>query len=86
MNSTERVKIISERLQNKFSPSQLDVIDDSEKHKGHEGAKGGAGHYTVIISADSLKTKSRIESHREIYEVLNDLIPHEVHALQIKIV
>ncbi len=81
-----RKALIQERLQKAFSPSQLEVIDDSDKHRGHEGAKGGAGHYTVIISADCFKGLTRLEIHRKIYQELNDLIPQEIHALQIKLV
>jgi BolA protein len=81
----QRIEIIRKRLQDAFAPTSLDIIDDSEKHKGHAGSQGGAGHYTVIIEADCLKKKSRVAAHREIYRVLNDLVPHEIHALQIKI-
>jgi BolA protein len=83
MKPDERIKIITERLQQHFSPAHLDVIDDSHKHVGHAGAQGGAGHYTVVISSSVFHGKTRIESHREIYHVLNDLIPSEVHALKI---
>lgn len=85
MNSAERIAEMTTRLQAAFSPSQLDILDDSEQHKGHEGARGGAGHYTVIISAEKLKNVSRVAAHQQIYAVLNDLIPHEVHALRITI-
>lgn len=84
--TAHRIEIIETRLQQLFLPTRLEVIDDSAKHAGHEGAKGGAGHYTVIIAADHFKTLSRVAAHREIYAALSDLIPHEVHALQIKIV
>lgn len=77
--------VIHERLQQAFSPIQLEVIDDSEKHKGHVGSRGGAGHYTIKIHADCFKGKSRIAAHREIYKALDDLIPDRIHALQIKI-
>lgn len=86
VHTNERVDQIRERLRHSFLPTTLDVIDDSEKHKGHAGSAGGAGHYTVIISADCFRGKSRVAIHREIYHVLNDLIPHEIHALQIKMV
>jgi BolA protein len=85
MQPIERIALMKQRLQNAFSPSQLDVIDDSEKHRGHAGSRDGAGHYTVMIKADSLQNKSRIEVHRQIYQVLADMMPTEIHALQIKI-
>jgi BolA family transcriptional regulator, general stress-responsive regulator len=86
LTTDARIQLMRERLQAAFSPTQLDIIDDSEKHKGHAGSRDGAGHYTLVISAPSFTKKNRVDAHREIYAVLNDLIPHEVHALVIKIV
>lgn len=77
-------EVIYQRLQNTFSPSELEVIDDSHKHKGHAGSRNGAGHFTVKIHAECFKNQSRIIVHRQIYEVLADLIPEKIHALQIK--
>lgn len=85
MSSSQRIETIRQRLLQAFSPTILEVRDDSQKHKGHAGSAGGAGHYTVIIEAPSFLGKSRITIHRDIYHILNDLIPHEIHALQIKI-
>ncbi|MES2217025.1 MAG: BolA family protein [Pseudomonadota bacterium] len=85
MLPVERMQVMRTRLQEKFSPTKLEVIDDSEQHKGHAGSRGGAGHYTVVIAADTLKNKTRVAAHREIYAVLADLIPQEIHALIIKI-
>lgn len=82
----DRINIIQQRLQDAFSPSHLEIIDDSERHKGHEGARGGAGHYTVIISAPCFDRLSKIDAHRKIYAALDDLIPDQIHALRIKIV
>lgn len=81
-----RITKIQQRLKDAFSPHQLEVIDDSAQHVGHHGAEGGAGHYTVKIAADCFNGLSRVESHRKVYTVLNDLIPHEIHALKITII
>jgi BolA family transcriptional regulator, general stress-responsive regulator len=85
MNTEQRIKIMYERLQSAFLPSKLEIIDDSHMHIGHAGAKGGAGHYSILIQANSFKDKTRVDVHRAIYQVLNDLIPHEIHAICIKI-
>ena len=85
MNTQERLTIIRDRLQKAFSPAQLEVIDDSAQHAGHAGSAGGAGHYTIVMTADCFKGKTKIAAHREIYAILNDLIPHEIHALRIKL-
>jgi BolA protein len=81
----DRITVIRQRLQLAFSPAELNIIDDSEHHRGHVGSQGGAGHYTVEIAADCLCELSRVDAHRKIYAELNDLIPHEIHALQIRL-
>ncbi len=85
MNRVDRVTLITQRLQAAFSPTELEVQDDSAEHLGHAGSRDGAGHYSVLIAANCFKGKSRIAIHREIYQVLNDLIPQQIHALKITI-
>ncbi len=63
----------------------LEIIDDSEKHRGHAGALAGGKHFQLIITADCLKDLSRLSAHREIYARLEDLIPLPIHALQISV-
>jgi len=84
MTPLERITLIKQRLESAFMPAWLEVQDDSAQHKGHAGSQYGAGHYTVIILADCFKGRSRVAVHREIYGVLSDLIPEEIHALQIQ--
>lgn len=80
------INLIKERLQAAFSPTELEVINDSHKHIGHAGSKDGAGHFTVKIRASCFVGVSRIETHRQIYRVLADLIPHKIHAISIVII
>lgn len=84
MNTSDRIPLIQQRLQAAFMPTQIEIQDDSAQHRGHAGSQGGAGHYTVIIQADCFKGLSRVEVHRKIYEVLQDMIPAQIHALRIK--
>jgi len=81
----ERLQLIHTLLQQAFSPTRLDVLDDSAEHIGHAGSAGGAGHYTIKMAADCFKGKSRIDVHRAIYGVLGELIPDQIHALRIVI-
>jgi BolA protein len=75
--------IIEQRLQVAFDPNLLKVIDDSHKHQGHAGNTGG-GHFTIEISAECFKGKSRIQSHRMIYQSVDDLIQtKQIHALSL---
>ncbi len=77
-------ELIHERMQKAFSPSICEVIDDSARHRGHAGAREGGKHFILKIAAVCFKNQSRVAVHREIYHVLEDLIPHKIHALQIQ--
>jgi BolA protein len=72
------------KLSTALDPLELDIRDDSAKHIGHAGARGGAGHYTVIISAGAFKGLGRLQRHRLVYGAVAEMMPQEVHALSIK--
>lgn len=76
--------MIQEKLTSAFSPTQLDIVDDSHKHAGHEGAKSGGGHFNVIIVSSAFGDKSLLERHRMVYEALGDAMKTDIHALSIK--
>ena len=82
MLATSRVEMIRERLESQFSPTSLDIIDDSHKHVGHASA-GGAGHFTVNIIADAFSEKTLIQRHRLVYDAVSDLMQVHIHALSI---
>jgi BolA protein len=74
---------LRERLIASLAPEQLDIIDDSRKHAGHAGARGG-GHFTVHIVAQAFTGKPLLERHRMIYDLLQDMMHTEIHALSIQ--
>ncbi len=80
----ERVKKIEEKLRAVLQPESLDIIDDSAKHAGHAGAKGGAGHFDVTIVSALFAGENTLARHRLIYAALRDMMPDEIHALSIK--
>ena len=68
-----------------FSPSELEVTDDSQKHAGHSGARpGGETHFTVRIVAAAFAGQGRIARHRAIHAVLAAELQGGVHALAIE--
>lgn len=80
----QRVDMIREKLAKAFSPLQLEIVDDSHKHAGHEGAKAGGGHFNVIIVSTVFEGKSLLQRHRLVYEAMGDAMKTEIHALSIK--
>ncbi len=61
----------------------IDIVDDSAKHAGHEGAKSGGGHYRMSIVSPLFVGLRTVERHRMVYEALGTLMQREVHALSI---
>lgn len=85
MNAAEKLQLIEMRLTQAFNPTMLQVLDESDAHRGHAGHGGGGRHFAVIITSDFFQGKSRVAGHRAIYDLFPDLIPDEIHALRIVI-
>ena len=67
-----------------LTPDSVELMDDSEKHAGHEGATGGGGHFELIIVSPQFEGKSTQARHRMIHAALGDMLQREIHALSIK--
>lgn len=68
-----------------LSPSRIELIDDSEKHRGHGGYNpAGESHFTLQIESPGFSGKSRVQRQRMVYSALGDLMDERVHALSIK--
>jgi len=67
-----------------LQPSRLEVRDDSALHAGHEGAKGGGGHYSVTIVSPQFAGKNTLARHRLVYAALAPMMQQQIHALAIR--
>ena len=73
------------RLDSALSPTRIELVDDSEKHRGHGGYNpAGESHFTLEIESEAFAGKSRVERQRMIYKALGELMRERVHALQIR--
>jgi len=60
----------------------LNVVDDSESHRGHAGfQEGGESHFNVKIRSAKFKGLSRIARHRAVHEALGPELIGRIHAL-----
>ena len=71
-------------LTDALQPEFIQVLDDSQAHAGHEGAKSGGGHYYLTIISAGFTNKSRIQRHQLIYKSLGDMMKKDIHALSIR--
>ncbi|MDW3184536.1 BolA family protein [Roseobacter sp.] len=75
---------IEDRLREAFAPHMLEVVDDSESHRGHAGyPEGGESHFNVAIRAGQFKGMTRVARHRAIHAALGPQLISEIHALAI---
>ena len=74
------------RLQAAFAPTALDVVDDSEAHRGHAGfQEGGESHFNVAIRAEAFRGQSRLARHRAVHAALGADLLGRIHALALDI-
>jgi BolA protein len=74
------VERLRARLQ-QLDPQRIDIIDDSARHAGHEGAKSGGGHYQLTLVSERFRGLPRLARHRLVYDAAGDLMQREIHAL-----
>jgi len=79
----ERLERLRQALQTALVPSQLEVIDESHLHAGHEGAKSGGGHYRVKIVSERFAGQRLVMRHRLVYDAVQGMMHTDIHALSI---
>jgi BolA protein len=74
---------IRERLAS-LQPQQLELVDESERHRGHAGwREGGGTHWRLTIVAPVFSGKPTVARHRVVEQALGELMQHPIHALAI---
>ncbi len=88
MNAPSNGPVASEmlrRLRAALAPSRVELVDDSEAHRGHGGYNpAGESHFTLRIESAAFAGRSRIERQRMVHAALGDLLEERVHALSIR--
>lgn len=83
MSARER---ITTKLTEALAPESLDVIDESERHRGHGGwREGGETHFRLKVVSAAFAGKSRIDRHRLVNALLADDIAGGIHALALEL-
>jgi BolA protein len=67
-----------------LKPESIEILDESGQHIGHEGAKGGGGHYQLVLVSSRFHGLSLPARHRLVYDALRPLMHSAIHALSIK--
>lgn len=82
MSAEDRIRT---KLTAGLAPVSLEVIDESERHRGHGGwREGGETHFRVKVVSAAFTGKSRVNRHRMVNALLADDIAGGIHALALE--
>ncbi|HEX8873616.1 MAG TPA: BolA family protein [Nitrosospira sp.] len=79
----DTVELITQKL-TVLEPQRISIVDESARHAGHEGARGGGGHYLLTIVSSRFSGKSPLARHRLVYDALHEMMHKNIHALSVK--
>jgi BolA family transcriptional regulator, general stress-responsive regulator len=72
------------RLTEGLHPQRLDIVDESDRHAGHAGARPESGtHYRVRIVSGRFAGLNRVARHRLVYGLLPAEFADGLHALAV---
>ena len=73
------------RLNASLSPTRIELVDESDKHRGHAGHDPrGESHFALTIESAAFTGQSRVQRQRAFYTALGELMDDRVHALSIR--
>ncbi len=84
MPDLERETRLRERLEKRFAPTFLHIVDEGHLHAGHAGAADGRGHFRIKIAAAAFRGLAPLACHRLVYAAVADLLETDIHALAIE--
>lgn len=82
MTTTPLHAAITQALEERLQPAELELVDDSAAHAGHAGAREGS-HFNVRIVSEKFAGLPRISRHRLVYDALRPWMAEGIHALAI---
>jgi len=78
--------IIETKLREAFSPQALELIDESERHRGHGGWRdGGETHFRLRMTTVAFTGQTRIARQRAVNRVLAEELAGPVHAFAMEL-
>ncbi len=76
---------IKTKLYNKIDLEEIEIVDNSHKHKGHKFFSPEKFHLKLKIKSLYLASLSRVNAQKIIMKILSDDLKTKIHALEINI-
>jgi BolA protein len=76
---------IEAKLRTALTPDRLEIVDESDRHRGHAGWRaGGETHFRIQVVSARFAGLGRLDRHRLVNAILADELAGPVHALAIQ--
>ena len=76
---------IIEKLKKEIEIEDIEIVDNSYKHKGHKFYSSEKFHLQLKIKSLYLNSLSRVSAQKMIMKILNEDLKTKIHALEIRI-
>ena len=86
MDINQLQEIVKKKINQNIKCEKIDIEDKTFLHKKHKSNELGKFHIKLKIESEQLKNKSKIESNKFIYKILENEMKLHIHSLQILII
>lgn len=77
---------LEHKLRAAFEPEAMELVDESERHRGHSGYReGGESHFRLRMTSSAFAGESRVARQRAVNRVLAEELAGPVHALAMEL-
>ncbi|MGG7568514.1 BolA family protein [Rhodovulum sp. DZ06] len=84
MTQTTYADRMRARLTEALAPTELEIEDQSEQHRGHGGYReGGETHFHVSIRSAAFDGLNRVQRQRLVHKAVAAELEERVHALSL---
>ena len=85
MEINELMQQVKKKLQEGIILQDIKIEDKSFLHKGHASSEKGKYHLKLNIQSQELKSKNKVEAHKQIHKILSEELKNYIHSIQILI-
>ena len=85
MDIKQLIEIVKKKIETDINLEKILVEDKTFLHKNHVGYRSDKYHLKITIKSKNLEKKNKLESHRQIHNILKNEIKEHIHSLQLNI-
>ena len=78
------IEFLEKKLKDSLSVQQINIIDNTDKHKSHKHFQAKKYHLKLEIKSDFLNSLNKVDAQRYVMNILKVELKNKIHALEIK--